>query len=196
MSKAPFYPGWIVHIKDTHTHSAADKDGPSSADVTTTALSLLPVTKLGSLSRDLHKAPFRLCLWPVHAWPADGQRCRRRRPTVSPGLPGKAWEFLASLPASALAWKKTASQKVANGFIQFMRLGYCKSVSETINTQKSGNPERPFPQSLRLPTHRWPLSLPGLWAASLAESRWKLCWDISPSRAWAKGKRITLQCNS
>lgn len=45
MSKAPFYAGWIVHIKDTHTHSATDRDRPSSADVPATTLSLSPITK-------------------------------------------------------------------------------------------------------------------------------------------------------
>lgn len=48
MSKGPFYPGWLAHIKDTHTHSAADRDGPSPADVTATALVLSPITKIHS----------------------------------------------------------------------------------------------------------------------------------------------------
>lgn len=45
MSKAPFYPGWLIHIKETHTRSAADRDRPSSADVPATSLSLSPITK-------------------------------------------------------------------------------------------------------------------------------------------------------
>jgi hypothetical protein len=36
MSKASFYPGWIVPVKNAHTHSAADQDRPSPADVTAT----------------------------------------------------------------------------------------------------------------------------------------------------------------
>jgi hypothetical protein len=59
-------------------------------------------------------------------------------------LPGKAWEFLASLPALTLAEKKT-NPEVANGFIQSMKLGYCNPVSKAINAQKSGNPRLPFP---------------------------------------------------
>lgn len=61
---------------------------------------------LGSLSRDLHKARFRVCLWPMHTWPADGQRRRKRHPSVLPHLPRKAWEFLASLPASTQTEKQ------------------------------------------------------------------------------------------
>lgn len=43
--KSPILPWWIVHIKDTHTHFAADRDRPSSADVPATALSLFACHK-------------------------------------------------------------------------------------------------------------------------------------------------------
>lgn len=146
MSKGPFYPGWLAHTKDTHTRAAADRDGPSPADATATALLPLPITETCVSSQSLAQRSIQTlpvtgahlaCRW-TEMWEKASQ-CFSKLAWESLGMPGFFTSF---------------SRKAANGFFQSVRLGYWESVSETINTQKSGNPGRPFPHPPRHPTHR------------------------------------------
>lgn len=101
MSKAPFCGAWIVLTKHAHTHPAADRDGAGSANVTaaTTTVPFRPVTRSWGSFQRLAQSPIQsLPLTDAHL-AADGRGRRKRRPGVSPHSPGKAWEFLASLPA-------------------------------------------------------------------------------------------------
>lgn len=142
MSKAPFYPGWLFHIKDTHTRSAADRDRPSSADVPATSLSLSPITKTWISFQRLAQSSIQTlpvtgahlaCRWTEME--KKESQCFSTFAWESLGIPGFFTSFCSGLGAGGRG--EAASQKVANGFIQSMRLGYCKSVCERPPIHKS-----------------------------------------------------------
>lgn len=98
MSKAPFYPGWILLTKHAHTHPAADRDGASPTDVTATtaAVTFLHHTIPGILPETSTKldSEFAFDRGTLGCrWDGAGGVGRKRRPGVSPHSPGKAWEF-------------------------------------------------------------------------------------------------------
>lgn len=143
MSKAPFYPGWIVLIKHAHMHSAADRDGASSADVTATSTVTFPHhTLLGLFPETCTKLDsefaFDRCTLGLQM---DGEEEK-----ASLCFSTLAWESL-GIPAlfTSFHWGWKANQKITNGFIHSTKTGLmrlCEQNHQCTKVRKS----KKFPQ--------------------------------------------------
>lgn len=118
MSKAPFYPGWIVLIKHAHTHSVEDRDGASSADVRAPPLSRLPTTQSWVSFQSLAQSSIQsLPLTDAHL-ACKWTEKRKKASQCFSHLPGKAWEFLPYLPASTEAEKQIRKSPMVSFTLQ------------------------------------------------------------------------------
>lgn len=113
------------------------------------SLSLLSVTRSwGSFQRFAQSSIQNLPLTDAHL-AADGWGKRERPPGVSPHRPGKAWEFLADLPASTQAEKQIrrlpmVSFSLGNWVNATLCVRPSMHKSQEIQERHSHSPRRPF----------------------------------------------------